>query len=1139
MRVGLGRRWFGRAILKIFVTATLAGVGAGGIGARAQSAVDGAIAGRVISAEGTAIAGAEIVLEGEQGVQRSAVSGAKGEFLIVRLPPGEYTLHARASGYRGTIEMKTVVELGETTEVRVGQAIVSSAKSGKKRPNWRRKGATGQIRLLDLNGRPVVPEAATLRGTDSGVVGTADLDGLPVAGRDWTTLALESPGVHADPETDGANILTVRGLDSTQNSSQIDGVSHDQSFGGVPVGTGGSAGNIAGDGIGGGSGRGRHAGAAYTFSQSAVREFRLSENRYSALYGRAVGGVTTVVSRSGTNKLHGTAFLTLRESGWGASNPFSIQTSYANGVITCGVVKPQDLREQFGGSVGGAIRRDKLFYFVAYDEHRRNFPAISSPANAEFYALTPTQMGLLGTRGVTHAKTVAALNYLSSLTGRVPRRQQQTVIFGKLDWRAGGNNRVSMQYNRARWDSPAGATTAPVVARGMASLGNNEGEVDEIVGRWTTMLGAGFSNEGRVLYGRDFQYETAQVPLTQEPTVAPGGFAPQISIGPQGLLFGTPASLGRKAYPDERRLEIAESLSWIKGRHLIRAGGQISMVHDRVDALNNQEGSFSYDSGTTGGHAGGLVDWITDYTFNVNAYPNGGCPSINAAIHNFCFQSFSQSFGEETVSFATQEWSGYVQDDWRVQPGLKVNLGVRYEYELLPFPQRPNAALDATFGKVGATSVFPEDRNNFGPRAGVSWQPTWMHGGVIRAGYGLYFGRLPGTTIRHALVDTALVASSTHVRITPRTETECPQVPNQGFGYACAYLAAPPAAVGTTTSAMVFDRRFRLPAVQQASIHMEHGMGGGVVGSVGFVMNLDRQLPNSVDINIAPSTGMKTFQLSGGRDIPGVGNGDQFAVPIYTSRVNPNFGPVTDIVSNGNGNYSGLILEARQRTRGGFNLRVNWTWAKAIDYGQTSGGIPRTNGQFDPFVTGYDKGLSNLNYPHRLTVSARWAPVVRSEQRWIRAMVNGWEAAPVLLESSGRPYSYQIFGGTRLSGGHESINGAGGSNYLPTVGRNTLRLPEQMRVNLRISRTLRLQKGVRLHGVAEVFNLANRTNYSGVATRAFLVGTPVAGVTPLIFQDAATVAAEGLNVRPFGTFTEAGVSEARERRVQLGLRLNF
>ncbi len=248
------------------------------------------------------------------------------------------------------------------------------------------------------------------------------------------------------------------------------------------------------------------------------------------------------------------------------------------------------------------------------------------------------------------------------------------------------------------------------------------------------------------------------------------------------------------------------------------------------------------------------MDWITDYTFGVNAYPNGGCPSISAAVHDFCFRSYSQSFGQQSLSFNTQEWAGFAQDDWRVAQRLTVHAGVRYEYEFLPLPQQPNAALDAVFGAVGATSVFPEDRNNFGPRLGVEWAPFGAGHGVVRVGYGVYFGKLPGATVRAALLDTALPSSTTRVRILPTTETVCPQMTTVGFGYACSYLAAPTGVVAATTSAMVFDRRFRLPMVQQGTVSLEHEVGWGVLGSARYEMNLDRQLPNSVDINIAPAT---------------------------------------------------------------------------------------------------------------------------------------------------------------------------------------------------------------------------------------------------------------------------------------------
>jgi hypothetical protein len=401
------------------------------------------------------------------------------------------------------------------------------------------------------------------------------------------------------------------------------------------------------------------------------------------------------------------------------------------------------------------------------------------------------------------------------------------------------------------------------------------------------------------------------------------------------------------------------------------------------------------------------------------------------------------------------------------------------------------------------------------------------------------------------------------VRILPTTETVCPQNTTVGFGYACAYLAAPTGVVAATTSAMVFDRRFRLPMVQQGTLTLEHEVGGGVLGSATYDLNLDRQLPNSVDINIAPSTDAQEFQLQGGTGAVGVQDGETFALPVYSARVSTSFGPVTDLISNANASYNGLTLEARRGMgsgRSGYSgarglqFRAAWTWSKAIDFGQNSGSVPRTNGQFDPFNVRYDKGLSALNFPHRVVASAVWSPrltaatwgMSATAERAVWRVTEGWSLAGIFTEASGREYSYDVFGGTRLAGGRESINGSGGSTVLPTVGRNTLRLPDSANLDVRLSRTFKLSEAVRLRGSVEGFNVLNHVNISGVTQRAFLVGTPVPlsgtsgpEVTPLVFQDAATVATEGLNVLPFGAYTAAGTNQARERQIQMGLRLEF
>jgi hypothetical protein len=1055
--------------------------------------------------------------------------------MVAHLPAGEYRVVVEYALFASLTLEPVIVEVGGVTSVegrlRVGGVATS----------------------LTVKAEPDSPVSVDIDDLSAAAIGSVvapdEIERLPVNGRRWQTFALLMPGVNVDPGGDG--LLSFRGIASTQNSSRIDGGDDDQSFGSVPRGTGiesgeeiedaaevGSSRRVTVGSASGGGGYGRHSGMAYTFSQEAVREFRVSSQNYSALYGRAAGGIITTVSKGGTNDLHGTGFYLVRSSALAATNPFSIATSYVDGVTTSTAVKPHDLRQQFGGSIGGAAVRDKLFYFYAYDQQARNFPAISTPADSNFYSLTPTQRALLGNRGVTSAKVNAALSYLDSLTGTIPRRQDQTINFGKVDWQATGRHRFSLQYDRARSSSPAGVRSSPVVDVGRASLGSTYAKVDAVLGRWMWQATPRLSNELRVQYGRDLQYEQTQAPLPQEPAIGPNGFAPEVAIGPDGFTFGSSPSLGRKAFPNENKVQLVDIVSWTRGRHQIQTGVDLSLVHDNIDALTNTEGAFHYDSTTTSGHAGGLVDWITDYTFNVNAYPNGGCPSIVSPIHDFCFRSFTQSFGQQAATFDTQKWAGFLQDDWHVKPGLTVNAGLRYEYELLPLPQQPNAVLDAAFGKTGATSVFPEDRNNFGPRVGLAWEPFGSGRGLIRVGYGLFYGRLPGATIRSALADTAMASSARHVLITPTTVTNCPQVANQGFGYACAYITTPPSAVTTTTSAMVFDRRFRLPMVQQGSVTLERGVGAGVVASATYLMNIDRQLSNSVDINIAPAPAVKMFQLQGGTGAAGVRDGETFVIPLYTQRVNTNFGPVTGIVSNADATYNAMVLEARRRLRGGFEFRASWTWAKALDYGQ-GGATPRTNAQFDPFNVLYDKGLSALNYPHKILISAVWEPSFGGDRRWLRIAANGWTVAPLFTESSGRPYSLDIFGGTRLKGGHESINGAGGAVYLPTVGRNTLRLPDTGRFDLRVSRALHVTERVRIRGSLEIFNLMNRVNYSAIMQRAFLVGTETNGVTPLIFQNAATVAAEGLNVRPFGTFTAASTGQSPERQMQLGLRVEF
>ncbi len=957
--------------------------------------------------------------------------------------------------------------------------------------------------------------------------------------------AASVPGLSPDENDDG--LLSLNGLPATQTSSQRDGQSTTQNFLAVPAGSGSNpTPDPDGDsdsaelltGPAAGLGRGRHAGAPYSFTQAAIRSLRMSTGIYNAREAHLNPGLETD-SQAGESTPHGSLQYDIRSSLLNAANPLAIATTYTDGVITSAPVKPHDLRQRFAATLGGPVPHARhLLFFYAFDAQRRSFPAISSPEDPNFYRLTLIQRDVLLNRGVLNAQLNTALNYLSSLTGETPRRADQTIDFARLDWSPRPRFALSGQYNGVRWNSPAGLIDAPVVARGRASLGNSNGSLDQALVRFTARLRPSLTNEITLQLTRDLQFETAQPPLAQEPAGAVSGTSPEVDIGPNGLLFGTPATVAQGAYPDERQVGVSETLTYLRGHHLLTFGGTAAFIHDQASTLPNAAGTFHYDSGRAGANAGGLVDFITDFTFNAATLPNGGCPAITATPHLFCFDSFAQSFGLQTVSFSTAVSAGFVDETWNPRPGLTLHGGLRYDYTLLPLPQLPNQALDALFSARGATGIFPEDRNNVGPRAALAWEPLGPGHGTLRLGYGLFYGQLPGATLRAALADTAQPTSTTRIRIVPSTLVTCPQIPGQPFGYPCS-LSSAPFTTTANTSATVFDRRFRLPAIQQASLTLERSLGRGTTLSAGYVLNLDRQLPTSTDLNIAPATRTESFTLQGGTGAPGVRTGETFALPLYTARISPSFGPVTAIKSSSNGTYNALQLRGETRPAPSIRVRASYAWSKTIDFAPNLSATPRTDAQLDPYTNGYDKGLSSLNYPWAFSLGASWSPRPVLARPELRRLLVGWDATGYFSDRAGRPYSLDLFGGTRLPGGHQSLNGSGGALYLPTVGRNTLRLPSRPHVDATLNRNLVLSRRLRLHAQVEAFNLLNQRQVESVTQRAYLVGTAVGGVTPLVFQDATTIAAEGLNTQPFATPTSTGSSISRERQLQFGLRLEF
>ncbi len=295
-------------------------------------------------------------------------------------------------------------------------------------------------------------------------------------------------------------ISFLRGISGLMNNSTVDGADNNQAFYSEE--------------------RGRTR-ISYVISQAAVREFQVNTSNFSAEYGRAAGAVINAVTRSGTNHLHGQLFYYMRDNALGAANAFTVvPVQLSPGDWTTEKIKPLDRRQQFGGSLGGPILKDKLFYFVNADAQRRDFPAVAAAADPsilfakpcviashyaglnttnrtlvqvcstdELYTLTRNVMPY-GVPDITAINAFySGIDYLASLLGPVPRTADHQIALAKIDYHINPHHELALSYNRLRWSSPGGVQTEPVVERGIDSFGSSGVKVDTLTARLSSILG--------------------------------------------------------------------------------------------------------------------------------------------------------------------------------------------------------------------------------------------------------------------------------------------------------------------------------------------------------------------------------------------------------------------------------------------------------------------------------------------------------------------------------------------------------------------------------------------------------------------------------------------------------------------------
>lgn len=1085
---------FCRNSLRRFVLAVLF-VSMCGALAFAQSTTEGAIGGTVYDTSGAVVGGANIVIHNNgTNAEQTIKSDASGYYRATGLQPGSYTVTITRDGFAPYKAEQVIVQVGSLTDVSP-RLVVGGAKETVE--------VTAEAPQINYTS----PEFAPTLNQEA-------ISNLPINGGRWSSFAVLTPGVVSD--INGFGLLSFRGISSLLNNNTIDGADNNQAFFSEE--------------------RGRTR-IGYSTPMAAIEEFQVNTSNYSAEYGRSAGGVVNTVTKSGTNAIHGEAFFNDRDNDWGASNDFTFINvqSTPGGPFAPVHLKPKNWRKRAGFDFGGPIFKDKLFYNLSFDWYKNNFPGVAVAFNPNIFFAAPsaaTITTLGGRLGVTNAQATTIYNNdlagLNTMLGQVPRTGEQYIYFPKIDWAINQKNHASFSFNRMRWSSPAGIQTGATVTRGIASFGNDYVKDTWGVAKLDTAITSSFGNEIRFQYGRDFEYEFSQPPspyelanLVNAPTFTnPLGFPPTVSIT-NGFTFGVPNFLNRPFFPDERRQQIADTVTWTRGKHSLKFGVDFSRVDDNSQNLFNGFGSYSYSN---------LLNYFSDLN-----KPNtcAGAP---------CYSNFTQGLGLPGLEFTTNDYAVFAQDDWKVRPRLSLSIGLRYEYQMLPdpFSNLVNAA-------VPQTGKMPKDKNNFGPRVGFAWGVTGDGKTVLRGGYGIYYGRVINSTIFNALINTAAPGSQVSKFFTPTTAG------------APVFPAILTSLSGAGSNVVFFDHNFQDPQIHQMDMTLERDLGWNTVLSVSYLGSLGRELPGFVDTNICtganipapgcPAPGTITYQVVNGGPLRGSSYTTALFKPFSATQRRPNgsFGSLTDIFSGINSSYHALVVQVNHRLSHNIQFGANYTWSHAIDFGQNQQTFSASNLLLFPNSVAAEKGNSIYDIPNRFVANA----VVTSPWKktgWAGWLANGWGFSPIFQIQNGLPYTLQVNGDNAPGGAIAGINGSNGTNRIDVLGNNSFRQPTTWVGDLRLAKYFTFREKYKLELIGDFFNIANHQNVTGVNNNGYFIAASGTAPTPtgpvtcssaspcLDFFDPTKPALSSL----FGTVTSSnGNITYTPRQIQLGVRIQF
>jgi hypothetical protein len=1004
-------------------------------GAFAQSVAGlGAVTGTVRDPSGAIVQGASVVLSNEgKGIKRTMQTTDAGVFTAPALVPSDgYSIKVSKAGFADWDDKEFRIQIGQTVDFRVDLKV------------------SGTATTIEVSG-----EAPLIDDTKTGVsqvVSQAQIDQLPINGRRADTFALVSPAV----TTDGTfGLVSFRGV-VAGNSFLTDGNDTTNSF------------------YEENAGRTR---ISTQISQDAVQEFQVMSDGFSAEFGRAMGGVINTVTRSGTNDYHGTGYWFFR------NRTLNAPDRYAAGY------NPPEYRHQAGGSFGGPIKKDKLFFFSNFELVDRNFPGINKIINTTF---TDTAGNIVPSKCTASApQCAAAINFIDAQTNGaagvlVPRSVNSYMGFTKIDWRPSERNTFSIDMNAMHWRSPDGIQTQGVLTSGNMLGGNGNSTVETRYGKasWTALVSPNAVNELRFGWFKDRLSDPAASQLWP-------------STGALGLFIGSSAIGAATSYPrtfpSEQRFQLVDNYSWTHGAHSAKFGADFSTTQDWINQLANEFGTFNYSS---------LTNFALDFTGNTT-----GAKS---------YSTFTQGFGIPIQNMRTTDINLYAQDVWRLTKRLTLNYGLRYEKSVLPQP--PSAFVNPAFPQTG---IISSPNKDFAPRIALSYLLDDKT--VVRAGYGIYYARFLGDAMQElAIIGNGLY--QTTISVNPN-QTGAPVFPN----------IVTPGTIPAGTSTIEFAApNFRDPYVQQGTLAIERQLRSDMALTVSYIWSHGVELWTARDLNLAAPTTTETYTIDNAAGVP-VGS---YTTPIYTQKVFPAFGHIYQAENGGQSWYNGLAVQLRKRLSHGLSAQLSYTWSHAIDdaaqTGAGSTGVLYLQ-QPNTFDGNYaaDKGSSGTDQRHRAVINFLWQPTfVHGTSMADKYLINGWELSAITTLASAQPTveTVSVSGQQFTSSGgptmvyNSTLNGSGGWNRVPFLPVDNLDVDRVYRVDARLSRSIPINERFKAFLMFEAFNAFNTQYNTGVNATGFTASNGV--LKPV----------SGLGV---GNASQAFPDGTNARRCQAAFRLVF